>query len=159
MLGQLQEGIAQMREGMAGNQSRGVRMYQSGILYTLAGALARAGQPEQGLTTLDEALAMVEKTDQRHSEADLHRVRGELRLMQGDEAGAEAGFLKAIEVARRQNAMSWELRATMSLARLWQAQGKGEEARQRLAEVYGWFSEGFETADLVEARELLGELA
>jgi predicted ATPase len=82
-----------------------------------------------------------------------------LLLAQGDDAEAEASFHRAVEVARRQQARSWELRATTSLARLWQKQGKREEARRILAEIYGWFTEGFDTADLIEARTLLEELS
>jgi predicted ATPase len=159
MLGQIQEGIAQMREGMMAGQTIGVRMYLPGSLCTLAEAQAKAGQPEEGLDTLDEALALVEQTDERHWEAELHRVQGELLLMQGDDAEAEASLHKAIEVARGQSAKSWELRATTSLARLWQKQGKQEEARRVLAEIYGWFTEGFDTPDLQEAEALLAELA
>ncbi len=158
MLGQVQEGMAQLREGMAAAQSRGARCYLSGRLGSLAEAQAKAGQPGEGLTTLAEALAQVETTDERYCEAELHRLKGELLLMQGDEAEAEASFHKAIEVARRQQAKSWELRATVSLARLWQEQGRMDEARQMLAEIYGWFTEGFDTPDLQEARALLEEL-
>jgi predicted ATPase len=159
MLGQVEEGMAQMREGMALEQSVGVRCYLSGTLGHLAEAQAKAGQPLEGLTTLTEALALVEETDERHWEAELYRVRGELLLAQGDEAEAEASFHKAIEVARGQSAKSWELRATVSLCRLWQQQDKREQARQRLAEIYGWFTEGFGTTDLIEARTLLEELS
>ncbi|MFQ5873722.1 MAG: protein-tyrosine phosphatase family protein [Dehalococcoidia bacterium] len=97
----------------------------------------------------------MEQTDERHWEAELYRLRVELLLMQGDDAKAEASFHKAVEVARRQRAKSWELRATVSLCRLWQQQGKREEARQMLAEIYGWFTEGFDTPDLMEAKALL----
>ncbi|MEJ2735538.1 MAG: tetratricopeptide repeat protein [Anaerolineae bacterium] len=159
MLGQLQEGIAQMREGMAAGQTIGMRFDLPGSLCTLAEALAKAGQPEQGLVTLAEAFALVEETDGRHWEAELHRVQGELLLMQGDDAEAEASLHKAIEVARGQSAKSWGLRATTSLARLWQKQGKQEEARRVLAEIHGWFTEGFDTPDLQEAEALLAELA
>jgi predicted ATPase len=159
MLGQFQEGIAQMREGMTAGQTIGVRFDLPGSLCTLAEALAKAGQPEQGLVTLAEAFALVEETDGRYWEAELHRLRAELLLMQGDEAEAEASVRKAVEVARRQSAKSWELRATTSLCRLWQAQGRVDEARQMLAEIYGWFTEGFETRDLQEAKALLEELA
>jgi predicted ATPase len=159
MLGQVQEGMAQMREGMAVDQSLGLRCYLSGALGSLAEAQAKAGHPEEGLTTLAEALALVEQTDERHWEAELYRLRAELLLNQGDEAGAEASFQKAIEVARRQQAKSWELRATVSLARLWQEQGRVDEARQMLAEVYGWFTEGFDTPDLQEAKALIEELS
>ena len=125
-----------------------------------------------------EALAAVDRIGERFYEAELYRLRGELTLkqfkVQGSkfkvtnpqhptphtqaEAEAEACFLKAIEIARKQQAKSLELRAVMSLSRLWQQQGKKEEARQMLAETYGWFTEGFDTADLKEANALLTEL-
>jgi predicted ATPase len=159
MLGQVQEGIAQIRAGMADLQSVGVRCYLSGTLGSLAEAQARAGRAEEGLATLAYAFTLVEETDERYCEAELHRLKGELLLAQGGEADAEASFHKAIEVARRQEAKSWELRATVSLCRLWQKQGKREEARRILAEIYGWFSEGFDTTDLIEARILLEELS
>jgi predicted ATPase len=131
----------------------------SGTLGSLAEAQARAGRAEEGLATLAYAFTLVEETDERYCEAELHRLKGELLLAQGGEADAEASFHKAIEVARRQEAKSWELRATVSLCRLWQKQGKREEARRILAEIYGWFSEGFDTTDLIEARILLEELS
>jgi predicted ATPase len=158
MLGQVQEGMAQMREGVAVHRSVGVRCYLPGTLRFLAEAQAKAGRPEEGLTTLAEAFALVEETDERHQEAELYRLRAELLLMQGDEAEAEASLHKAVEVARRQQAKSWELRAAIGLARLWQQQGRMDEARQMLAEVYGWFTEGFDTPDLQEAKALLNEL-
>jgi adenylate cyclase len=159
MQGYLEDGIAKMREGLEHQQFGPQRCYQSGCLGSLAKALAQSGHPEEGLSTLAEALDLVEQTDERYAEAELYRVQAELLLMQGDKADAEISLLKAIEVARRQSARSWELRATTSLARLWQAQGKVGEAHQALAEIYGWFTEGFDTADLREARALLGELA
>jgi predicted ATPase len=159
MLGQVQEGMADIREGMAAEQSTGVRCYLSGVLGFLAEAQAKAGQPEEGLATLAEALTLVAETDERYFEAELHRVRAELLRMQGNEADAEASLQHAIEVARRQSARSWELRATTGLARLWQRQGKIDEAHRILAEIYGWFTEGFDTPDLQEARELLKELS
>jgi predicted ATPase len=158
-LGQVQEGMAQMREGMAARQSIGTRCYSSGILGALAEAQARVGQPGEGLATLAEALAMVEETDERYCEAELYRLKGQLLLAQGDDAEAEASFRRAIEVARRQSAKSWELRAAVSLARLWQQQGRIDEARQMLAEIYGWFTEGFGTPGLKEAEALLEELS
>jgi DNA-binding SARP family transcriptional activator/predicted ATPase len=157
-LGQVQEGMAQIREGMAAFRSLGGRCNFTGTLRSLAEAQARAGQPEEGLDTLAEALALVAETGERHSEAELYRVQAELLLLQRDEAGAEASLLTAIEVARRQQAKSWELRATTSLTRLWQAQDRTEEARRMLAEVYGWFTEGFDTPDLQEAKALLDAL-
>jgi DNA-binding SARP family transcriptional activator/predicted ATPase len=158
-LGQVQEGIAQIREGLAVRQSIGARCYSSGILGALAKAQAKAGQPGEALATLAEALVFVEETDERHWEAELYRLKAELALMQGDETEAERSLRKAIEVARRQQANSWELRATVSLCRLWQKQGKREEARQLLSEIFGWFTEGFDTPDLKEAKALLDELS
>ena len=145
MLGQVQEGMAQMREGMAASRSTGNRLYLSRTLGSLA-----------------EALALVEKTDEHHWEAELYRLRAELLLMQGDEAGAEASLRQAIEVARQQRAKSWELRATTSVARLWHSQGSQgrlDEAQQMLAEIYSWFTEGFDTPDLKEAKALLSYLS
>jgi predicted ATPase len=101
----------------------------------------------------------VEETGERHWEAELYRLRGELLLAQGDETEAEASLHKAIEVARRQQAKSWELRAVITLSRLWQKQGKKAEARQILAEIYNWFNEGFDTPDLKEAKVLLDSLS
>jgi predicted ATPase len=144
---------------MAGDQAETIRLYLSGTLGHLAQAQGKAGHPEEGLTTLAGALAIVEETGERHWEAELYRLRGELLRMQGAEAEAETSFHKAIEVARRQQARSWELRVTASLCRLWQQQGRVDQARQMLAEIYGWFTEGFDTADLREARGLLEELS
>jgi predicted ATPase len=137
----------------------GVRCYLSGRLCSLAEAQAKAGYPEEGLATLTEALALVEQSDERYCEAELYRVKGELLLAQGDEAEAEASLHRAIEVARRQQAKSWELRATVGLCRLWRKQGRIDEARRMLAEIYGWFTEGFDTPDLKEAEALLEELS
>jgi predicted ATPase len=159
MLGQVQEGMAQLREGIAAHQGISVGYYLPRRLGFLAEGQAQAGQPEEGLGTLAEALALVEQTGERYWEAELHRLKGELLLMQGDEAEAEASFQKAIDVARRQQAKSWELRATTSLCRLWQEQGRIDEARHMLAEIYGWFTEGFDTLDLREAKALLEELS
>jgi predicted ATPase len=157
-LGHLEDGIAEMREGLAPKQFGAEQCYRSGCLCSLAEAQGKAGHLEDALSTLAEAFAMVEQTGERFAEAELYRVHAELLLVQGDDVKAEASLHKAIEVARRQSAKSWELRATTSLARLWQAQGKGEEARQMLAEIYGWFTEGFDTPDLTEAGALLGAL-
>jgi predicted ATPase len=159
MLGQVREGIAQVREGIRVRESRGVRCYLPQTLCSLAEAQAKTGRLDEGLSTLEEALTVIEETEQRHWEAELCRLRGELLQQKGDEAEAEAGFLEAIEVARRQSAKSWELRATVSLCRLWQQQGKVEEARRRLAAIYEWFTEGFDTPDLIEAKALLEELS
>lgn len=159
MLGHLEDGIAQMRAGLALQQSQVERCYRSACLCSLAEAQAKAGRPEEGLSTLAEAFAFVEETDERNWEAELYRLQGELMLAQGDEAEAEASLLKAIEVARRQQAKSWELRAVMTLSRLWQRQGKEAEAQHILAKIYNWFTEGFDTVDLKEAKVLLGSLS
>jgi predicted ATPase len=158
MLGQLEEGIAQMRAGLALQRSEVERCYRSTCLCSLAEAQAKAGRPEEGLATLAEAFAFVKETDERHWEAELYRLKAELMLAQGDEVEAEASLLKAIEVAHRQQAKSWELRATVNLSRLWQSQGKKAEARQMLEEIYNWFTEGFNSADLKEAKALLEKL-
>src|SRR5262249_7866393 len=113
---------------------------------------------EEGLTVLAEALAIVHKTGERFHEAELYRLHGEFLLALSVENQAEACCHKAIDLAQRQSAKSWELRAAMSLSRLWQRQGKRAEARQLLAPIYNWFTEGFDTADLQEAKALLAEL-
>jgi len=110
---------------------------------------------------VSEELLRVEKTGERYYGAELHRIKGELLLRQSapDKEEAEGCFQTALEVARTQSAKSLELRAAMSLSRLWQRQGKKDEARKILAEIYGWFTEGFDTADLKEAKSLLDELS
>jgi predicted ATPase len=158
MLGQVQEGRAQLREGMPSKAGWGVRCYLSGTLRALAVGYAQEGQPGKCLSTLAEALALVEETDERLWEAELVRLKGDVLLVQSGEADAEASYREAIDVARRQQAKSWQLRATTSLAHLLCKQGRTGEARQRLTEIYGWFQEGFETPDLQEARALLDTL-
>jgi predicted ATPase len=161
MRGEGAEGIAQMRQGLVAYRGTGAELHRPYFLSLLAEAYGEAGQPEEGLKVLVEALALVDKTGERHWEAEQHRRKGELLLMQqGQRVGeAEECFRQALAVARRQQAKSLELRAAMSLSRLWQQQGKQEEAHQLLADIYGWFSEGFDTLDLQEAKALLEELA
>jgi len=155
------EGLAQMRQGLAAYRATGAELHRPYFLSLLAEACGKVGQPEEGLAVLAEALATVDNTEERNWEAELHRLKGELLLMQqGQNVGeAEECFRKAFDTARRQQAKSLELRAAMSLSRLWQQQGKQEEAHQLLGEIYGWFTEGFDTADLKEAKALLEELA
>ena len=129
------------------------------MLTMLAESHARLGQPVEGLNCLVEAAQIIEATDERRDEAELHRVRGDLLNATSDHAAAEQSYQQALTVARRQSAKLWELRAATSLARLWCDQGKRGEARELLAPVYGWFTEGFDTRDLKEAKALLGELA
>jgi predicted ATPase len=159
MLGQVQEGIAQLHKGLAVYRSSEVSVLLSEQFCTLAEILGQEGLVGEGMATLDKAFAHLDKTGERFREAELYRVRAELLRMQGDEGGAEADLHKAIEVARRQQTKSWELRTTTSLARLWRSQGKVDQARQRLAEVYDWFTEGFDTPDLREAKTLLEALS
>jgi predicted ATPase len=126
----------------------------------LAEAYRQAGMVSEGLAIVEEALALIRATGCVMDEPEFHRLRGELLLMRGGaETEVEDCFRHAIEVARRQQARSWELRATTSLCRLWQKQGKESEARPVLAAIYGWFTEGFGTRDLQEAKALLDELA
>ena len=159
MLSRVQEGIALLHEGLEANRSIGVKCFMSGHLGTLAEGQSKADQPEEALTTLNEGIAMIEETEERHWEAELYRLKAELLLMQGDEAAAEASLHKAVEVARRQKARSWELRAATDLARFWASQGKAGEAHALLAPIYEWFTEGFDTLDLRAAQALLKELS
>ncbi|HEY66524.1 MAG TPA: AAA family ATPase [Caldilineae bacterium] len=154
----VEEGIALMSQGMAAWEAMGAVSGCSFQVIPLAEAYGRAGQPDQGLRVLNEALALIERTEERLCKAELRRLQGDLLLKAGaDEAQAEGCYRQAIAVAHQQQARSWELRAAMSLSRLWQRQGKRVEARQVLADVYGWFTEGFDTPDLQEARALLEE--
>jgi predicted ATPase len=130
-------------------------------LALLAEAYAKVDQPEAGLTRLAEALVVVNETGERRWEAELHRLKGELLLACSAERDTEAEtcFRQALDIARRQQAKSWELRAAMNLAGLWQQQDKRAEAHALLAPVYNWFTEGFDTADLQEAKGLLDALS
>jgi predicted ATPase len=157
--GRAEEGIAQIHQGLAAYQATGATRDRPYYLALLAEASAKVGQTTEGLEALAEALATLAKSGVRWWEAELYRLRGELLLSADNEAAAEACFHQALDIARRQQARSLELRAAMSLARLWHRQGKRAEAHQLLAPIYGWFTEGFGTADLQEARALLEALA
>jgi predicted ATPase len=165
--GQREEGIAQMRDGLTAFRATGGEVRLPYYLALLAEAYGKAGQAAEGLTLVTEALARAEANGERWREAELHRLKGELLLQQVVETHgyaallteAEAQFHEALAIARRQQAKSLELCTAISLSRLWQCQGKCTEARQLLAEVYHWFTEGFDTADLQEARALLAALA
>jgi predicted ATPase len=156
--GAAEEGEAEIRRGWAAWVSTGSEFHREEFLGWRAEACAKMGRIDEGLALLAEALDFVERTDERHHEAEIHRLRGELHLLQGDEAEAEASYRAAIDVARKQQAKSWELRATLNLCRLLQQEGRREEARQMLAEITGWFTEGFDTPDFKEAKALLDEL-
>jgi predicted ATPase/class 3 adenylate cyclase len=159
--GAAEAGIAPIRQGLATWRATAGELGLPGNLARLAEACGKAGHTEEGLQALDEALAIVHKNGERYNEAELYRLQGELLLLQAapDEQQAERAFHRALDVARHQQARSWELRAALSLCRLWQKQGKREEPRQMLARLYDWFTEGFDTADLQEAKGLLDALA
>jgi class 3 adenylate cyclase/predicted ATPase len=164
--GQVEEGIAQIRQGLTASQATGAEVARPHFLALLAESCGKGGQTEEGLSALTEALGIVHKNGEREYEAELYRLRGELMLAQSSvqrlassvQKEAEECFLKAIEIARRQQAKSLELRAATSCARLWHQQGKPKEAHAMLAEIYNWFTEGFDTKDLQEAKTLLEEL-
>jgi predicted ATPase len=163
--GQAGEGMAEIRQGMAAIGATGTEIARSQDLGLLAGAQCAVGHAEEGLATVAEALAFVEKSEERYYEAELYRLKGALTLQShatgqksGVEDEAEACFQRAIEIAQHQQAKSWELRATTSLARLWQQRDKQAEAQELLSEIYNWFTEGFDTKDLQEANTLLEEL-
>jgi predicted ATPase len=157
--GQGAEGIAQMHQAAAARRGAGAKLVLPYWLAMLAEAYGGMRQAAEGLVLVAEALAVVNTTGERHWEAELYRLKGELLLHAADhEAEAEACFQQALAIARRQQAKSWELRTAMSLAGLWQRQGKRTEARELLAPIYGWFTEGFDTVDLQEAKALLEDL-
>jgi predicted ATPase len=156
--GQFERGIDDMQQGID-------RLRQHKLIFTLpesisqlAEALARSGQVQMGLSKIEEGIAISLKIGVTHWLAEMHRLKGEMLLKEGSEAGAEEYFLKAIAAARQQQARSWELRAASSLACLRQAQGRRSEAYNLLQSIYDWFTEGFETADLIQARALLVQL-
>ena len=158
--GKVKEGIAQMRQSLAIMEGTGTLTCFSRLRARIADACRKAGDLEEGLSAADWALEAVEKYDERYMEAEIYRLRGELLRMRGEpENEVEKYFRRAIELSRQRLAKSWELRAVMSLCRLWQSQGKREDARKNLEEVYSWFTEGFTTPDLIEAKALLAELS
>jgi predicted ATPase len=181
VLGQVEEGLGQMQQGLTFFRSTGAELARLNFLPGLASAYARVGRVEEGLAVLAEALTVVDNTGMRLNEAGLYVMKGELLLnadlgMQNDErktkrkrlasssihrsvqSEAEACFLKAVDIARKQQAKSLELRAVMSLSRLWQQQDKKKETHKLLSEIYTWFTEGFDTKDLQEAKVLLEQL-
>jgi len=160
MQGQGEAGMAQVRQGIAALRATGQALVVPYLCTVLADVSTHLGHPEDGLQALAEAHTLVEQHEERYWEAEVCRLRGVLLLKHPvmQQAEAETWLQRALDVARRQEAKSLELRAAMSLSRLWQQQGKRDEARELLAPVYGWFTEGFDTADLQEARALLEEL-
>ena len=163
---QREAGFVQLQQGLAALQPLEAEIFVPLFMGGMAEGYARDGQVAAGLKTIDEALALVAKNDERWNEAELYRLKGELALQSSrehptstTEKEAEACFEKGIEVARAQTARSWELRAATSLARLWQQQGKHADAHQLLSAIYSWFTEGFDTPDLRDARMLIDELS
>ncbi len=150
-----------MQRGLTALRATGAGAHRPSYLALLAEACGHTGQAGEGLSVLAESLDWVEKTDERTWEAEIHRLKGDLLLVQSakNTSEAEGCFNQAIDVARRQSAKSPELRATTSLARLWQLQGKTGVARALLGPVSVWFTEGFDTADLKDAKALLDALA
>lgn len=160
---QQEEGIVQMHQGLAALRATGTEVNRTYYLSLLAEAYGQRGWTDEGLRVVAEALAGVQRGRERWWEAELQRLRGELLLGQEGArqqvAEAEQCFQQSLALARNQQAKALELRAAMSLSRLWQAYGKRAMAHELLAEIYGWFTEGFDTADLREAKALLEELS
>ncbi len=147
-----------MRQGLAAYLAR-ARLPWLLFLGLLAETCGRTGQVEEGLRALDEALGAMQTTEESFYEAEVHRLKGELLQQSAEHQGeAEESLQQALAIARRQQAKSLELRAAMSLSRLWQRQDKPDAAHHLLAPIYHWFTEGFDTADLQEAKALLAEL-
>jgi tetratricopeptide (TPR) repeat protein len=162
--GSVKDGLAELHQGLSTYRATETELSLTFFLAQSADALAAAGLYDQALESVTEGLALAEGTGERYYESELHRLKGELLLKThgGDSsslsAQAEAAFQTAVQLSRQQTAKSLELRAAMSLARLWQRQGKTAEALQLLSEIYDWFTEGFDSTDLNETRVLLGEL-
>jgi predicted ATPase/DNA-binding winged helix-turn-helix (wHTH) protein len=161
MQGDAATGVAQITQGWGTVQRFGQQLYRPYQLALLAEAYGQAGQPEAGLTCLAEAVTLMEATEERWWAAEVYRLQGALllRLPRPDIPQATACWHQALAVARHQQARALELRTALSLSRLWQQQGQRAEARELLAPVYGWFTEGFDTPDLLEAKALLEELS
>ena len=158
--GWAEDGREHIQQGMQTAFATDSVVYRPYFLALLAEAHGKLGQPEAALSFMDEALALVEQTGEHHHLAEIHRLKGEILLSQSSDSPPEAEhcFHQGLDIARHQQAKSWELRAATSLARLWQSQGKRQDAYDLLAPVYGWFTEGFDTADLQDAKILLEEL-
>jgi predicted ATPase len=157
--GDFAEGIVQMREGISELRSMGTLFSLLSLFAGLADAFARCGNVDDGLAVIEEGLAMMRSGGENFSLPEIHRIQGKLLLAGSDRDAAEAAFREALSIARAQQAKSLELRAATSLARLWRDQGRRAEALDLLTPIYGWFSEGFDTLDLKEAKAMLEEPA
>ena len=155
----VEAGMADINRGIADLKAAGASALH-GLVYLIE-ACAQVGRVDEGLTVLAEALILVDQNDERLLESHLHRLKGELLLQQSSDNQSEAAscFHQALAIAQNQSAKSWELRAATSLAKLWQQQGKCHDAYDLLTPVYNWFTEGFDTADLMDARALLDALS
>jgi len=160
-LGQREEGLRQLRQGFADYRASGAEVFAPYFLALLAEGGAALNQVKEALDSLHAGVEMIERMGQHWCEAELHRLKGQLLLQQSPDNSeeAESCFQKAISIAQSQSAKSWELRAATSLAKLWQYQGKRDEARELLGDVYSFFTKGFDTADLTDAKALLDELS
>jgi len=160
LTGKASSAVNVLTSGMTALRSTGTTLYKPWFLSNLAIAYAELGQFDDAWRTIGEATTAIETTKEKWCEAEVHRLAGEiaLRSPEPDTAKAQAYFERALAIARAQQAKSWELRAATSMARLWRDQGKPKQARELLAPVYGWFTEGFDTRDLKEAKALLDEL-
>jgi predicted ATPase len=160
--GKASDAVRAITSGIASLRSSGATLRVPFYLSHLAMAYAELGQPDNARRCIDDAIETIERSNEKWSEAEVHRLAGEIALksLTPDVVEkAEAYFDRALAVARQQQAKFWELRAAMSMARLWRDQGKRHEARELLPPVYGWFTEGFDTRDLKEAKALLDELS
>jgi predicted ATPase len=157
--GQADQGIPLLTTGLADQRAIGSALYRTHALTLLADAHRAGGEPQIGLDHLAEADRLADATQVKWVLAETVRLRGDLQALASDRLSAESSFFDAIAIARRQNAKIFELRSAMSLARLWRDQGRHAEARNLLAPIYGWFTEGFDTSDLKQAKALLAELA
>ncbi len=157
--GKINENTDLIQNGLEGMRTEEIAIYISGTIATQVEGQLKEGLLEDARTSLDEAFAFVDETDERYWEAELFRLKGELLFKDGDIAGAEACLNRAIEIARNQKAKSLELRAVMSLSEMWSQYGKKKQAYQMLSEIYDWFTEGFDTPDLLAAKKLIDSLS
>ena len=161
LTGKASDAVRAITSGITSLRSTGASLYEPQYLWHLAMAYAELGQLDDAWRCIDDAIDKVERSKEKWCEAEVHRIAGEIALksLAPVTEKAEKHFERALAVARQQQAKSWELRAAMSMARLWRSQGKVQQARELLAPVYGWFTEGFDTRDLKDAKALLKELA
>ena len=158
-LGQAREGVALLKTGLSMYRATGTVATMPLALMLLMQACFKLGGLVECQDYLTEASQLIEATEERYAEAELHRLQGDLLNASGDQAAAKRSYLQALVVAERQSAKLWELLSAISLARVWRDQGKRTEARDLLAPIYGWFTEGFETPVLQDAKTLLDQLA